>query len=124
MKARRFVKRDRATVGRATGTLLCRISLPAIGQEYNWWTRPTNPARAVGPVRKFVNRHLSRNPDLLTDARFVIEAEIRASKSRVGVKQLAKWNFGDDLAAIFEQASIEWQSLEFEENYSTFEVEI
>lgn len=92
MKARKFIKRDRTTPGRATGTLLCRLSLPAIEQEFDWRTSPTNPAKAVGLVRKFVSRHLPQNPELLTDAKLVIEAEIRASKTRIGRKQLANPN--------------------------------
>ncbi len=124
MKARKFIKRDRTIVGRATGTLLCLLSLPVINAEYDWRTTPTNPIKAIGLIRKFVNRHLPQNPELLTDARFVIEAEIRASKSRLGRKQLAVWNFGDDIKSTFEQASREWALLELEEDYSAFEVEI
>jgi hypothetical protein len=124
MKARKFIKRDRTTIGRATGTLLCRLSLPAIEQEYDWRTTPTNPAKAIGLIRKFVNRHLPQNLDLLNDARFVIEAEIRASKTRIGRKQLVKWSFGDELDLTFAQASTAWAALEFEEDYSAFEVEI
>ena len=89
MKAHKFIKRDRTTIGRATGSVLCRLLLPALEKEYDWRTTPTNPAKAVGLIRKFVNRHLPQNPDLLTGARFVIEAEIRASKSRIGRQQLA-----------------------------------
>jgi len=76
MKARKFIRRDRTTAGRATGTVTCRLLLPAIDEEHDWRTTPTNPARAVGLIRKFVVRHLPKNPDLLTDASFVIEAEI------------------------------------------------
>ncbi|MDQ3800346.1 MAG: hypothetical protein M3384_12920 [Acidobacteriota bacterium] len=124
MKVRKFIKRDRATAGRATGTLLCRLSLPAIDEEYDWRTTPASSIKAIGLIRKFVNRRLPQNPELLTDARFVIEAEIRVSKTRIGRKRLAVWNFGDDLSAALEQASKEWELLELEEDYSAFEVEI
>jgi hypothetical protein len=124
MKARKFIKRDRETAGRATGTLLCRLSLPATGEEHDWRATPTNPAKAVGLIRKFVNRHLPQNPNLLIDASFVIEAEIRVSKTRLGRKQLAIWNYGDELAPTFERASEAWTSLELEEDYFSFEVEL
>lgn len=124
MKARKFIKRDRTTIGRATGALICRLLLPVTGEEYGWRTTPTNPGRAVGLIRKFVERHLPKNPDLLTGASFIIEAEIRASATRLGRKRLTEWKFGDALASTFEKASQEWESLEPEEDWTTSEVEI
>jgi hypothetical protein len=124
MKARKFIKRDRKTVGRGTGTLMCRLYLPATGEEYDWRTTPTNPTRAVGLIRKFVERHISKSSELLKGANFVIEAEIRETPNRLGRKKLAEWKFGEELSSVFEKALKEWQILEFEEDWAAFNVEI
>ncbi len=132
MKARKFVKRNRTTAGRATGTLLCHLSLPTIDAEYeptidagyNWRPFTGNPARVVGKIRNFVERHLPKNPALQKDASFVIQAEIRASGGGLRRKRLAKWKFGDDLDVVFEKASQAWATLELEEDYTEIEVEI
>lgn len=124
MKARKFIKRDRTTVGRGTGTIMCRLHLPTTDENYDWRTTPTNLTRAVGLIRKFIERHLSKSSELLKGARFVIEAEIRAAPNRLGRKTLAEWKFGDELSPVFEQASEKWASLEFEEDWKAFDVEL
>ena len=125
MKARKFINRDRTTVGRGTGTLLCRILLPATGEEYDWQTPQDSRPHAIGMIRKFVERRLPKNPDFLIDASFVIEAEIRGSATRLGRKRLAVWKFGDSLASTFETVLQEWESLEFEEDdHAAVEIEI
>ena len=75
-------------------------------------------------VRHFVERRLPKTPTLQKDASFVIQAEVRASSGALGRKRLAKWTFGDDLALTFEKASQAWKMLEFEEDYTSIEVEI
>jgi hypothetical protein len=124
MKAIKFIKRNRTTAGRGTGTILCCLSLPAIDEKYHWRTTPNNPAKAVSLIRKFVNRHLPQNPDLLTGASLVVEAEIRATNTRLERKLLATWNIGDDFDLTLKQASKEWLLLELEEDYIPFEVDI
>jgi len=124
MKARRFIKRDRETFGRATGGLSCRLLLPATDEEYSWFTSTTNPERAVGKIRKFILRHLSKSSELLIDASFIIQAGIRISKSRLGHKQLAVWKYGDELTPVFEKAIKEYGLLEFEEDWEVIEVDI
>jgi hypothetical protein len=124
MKAHKFIKRDRKTAGRTTGTLLCSLSLPTIDAEYDLRTDSMNPSRAVKKIRNFVERRLPKNPALQTDASFVIQAEVRASSGGLRRKQLAKWKFGDELDLVFEKASQAWATLELEEDYTTIEVEI
>lgn len=124
MKARKFKKRDRTTSGRATGTLICRLSLPTTSEEYDRRATTNNPARAIQLIRQFVERHLSKSPDLLTGAHFVIEAEVRASSHGLRRKQLAVWKFGDDITSTFEKASQAWASLELEEDYIAMETDI
>jgi hypothetical protein len=124
MKARKYIERNRTTAGRATGTLLCQLSLPTIDAEYNWRPFQGNPTRVVGKIRNFVERHLPKNPALQKDASFVTQAEVRASGSGLRRKRLAKWKFGDELDLVFEKASQAWATLELEEDYTTIEVEI
>ncbi len=124
MKARKYIERNRTTAGRATGTLLCQLSLPTIDAEYDWRPFVGNPARVVEKIRHFVERHLPKNPVLQKDASFVIQAEVRASGGGLRRKRLAKWQFGDDLDLVFEKASQAWASLELEEDYTTIEVEV
>ena len=124
MKVRKYIERNRKTAGRATGTVLCQISLPAVDAEYDWRPFDGNPARVLEKIRHFVERRLPKNPALQKDASFVVQAEVRASSGGLRRKPLAKWKFGDDLASVFEQASQAWATLEFEEDYTTIEVEI
>ena len=124
MKARKHIERNRTTAGRATGTLLCQLSLPTIDAEYDWRPFVGNPTRVVGKIRHFVERHLPKNPVLQKDASFVIQAEVRASGGGLRRKRLAKWQFGDDLDLVFEKTSQAWATLELEEDYSTIEVDI
>ena len=124
MKARKYIERNRTTAGRATGTILCHLSLPTIDAEYDWHPFVGNPTRAVEKIRNFVKRHLPKNPALQKDASFVIQAEVRASGGGLRRKRLAKWKFGDELDLVFEKASQAWASLELEEDYTTIEVEI
>ena len=124
MKVRKYIERNRKTAGRATGTILCQISLPTIDAEYDWRPFDGNPARMLEKIRHFVERRLPKNPALQKDASFVIQAEVRASSGGLRRKRLAKWKFGDDLALVFEKASQAWATLEFEEDYTTIEVEI
>jgi hypothetical protein len=124
MKARKFIKRDRTTPGRANGTLLCKLVLPALEERYDF-RASQNPARAVESIRNFVNRHLPQNPELLTDASFLIEAELRASSGGFRRKKLAIWKFGDELASVFEETSQSWASLDLEDDdWTTYEVEL
>ncbi len=124
MKARKYIGRNRTTAGRATGTLLCHLSLPSIDAEYDWRPLVENPARAVEKIRNFVKRHLPKNLALQKDGSFVIQAEVRASGGGLRRKRLAKWKFGEELDLVFEKASQAWASLELEEDYTTIEVEV
>ena len=124
MKARKYIERNRTTAGRATGTLLCQLSLPTIDAEYDWRPFQGNPARVVEKIRHFVERHLPKNPALQKDASFVTQAEVRASGSGLRRKRLAKWKFGDDLDLIFAKASRGWAALELEEDCAAVEVEL
>ncbi len=124
MKAHKFLKRNRTTAGRATGTVLCQLSLPAIEAEYDWRPFDGNPTRVLEKIRHFVERRLPKNSALQKDASFVIQAEVRASGGGLRRKRLAKWKFGDDLDLVFKNASQAWATLEFEEDYTTIEVEI
>ena len=124
MKVHKYIERNRTTAGRATGTLLCHMSLPTIDAEYDRHLLVGNPTRAIEKIRHFVERHLPKNPALLKDASFVIQAEVRASGGGLRRKRLAKWKFGDELDLVFEQASQAWAMLELEEDYTIIEVEI
>ena len=61
---------------------------------------------------------------MLKGASLVIQAEVRAAGGGVRRKHLAKWKFGDDLNLVFKKATQEWLKLDFEEDYTTTEVEI
>ena len=124
MKVRKFIKRERRTAGRATGSILCRFSLPTIGEEYEIRRSTPNPARTVDSIRKFIEWHLPKSFDLQIGASFIIQAEIRASGGGLRRKQLAKWKFGEKLDSIFKKAEYEWSLLELEEDWSTTEVEV
>lgn len=126
MKARKFIKRDRSTAGRATGTLLCKLSLPTIEKEYDLRTQSfsVNPLRTIEKVKSFIQRHLPDNINLQTDASFIVQAEIRASSGGLRRKLLAKWKFGEQIDLVFEKISQEWRKLEFEEDWKYAESEI
>lgn len=124
MKAHKYIKRNRRTAGRATGIVSCQLSLPALDTEYGWQPFVGNPARVLAKIRHFVERHLPKSPALQKDASFVIQAQVRAASGGLRRKRLAKWKFGDDLALVFEKASQALATLEFEEDYTTIEVEI
>jgi hypothetical protein len=124
MKARKLIKRDRTTRGRATGFLICRLKFPEIDEVYEWGRRLNNPVRTVNSIRRFVERYLSENNTFLTDSNFVISAEIRISQSRLGRQPLARWKFGDDFTSVFEKALQEYELLEPEEDYIEVEVDL
>ncbi len=124
MKVRKFIKRNRTTSGRATGTLLCRLLLPTLDERYDFRATTNKPARAVGTIRKLVNRHLTKSSSLLIGASFVIEAEIRASSGALRRLKLSEWIFGDDLTLAFENALQAFSLLELEEDWTTIDVEI
>ena len=124
MKVRKSIERNRKIAGRATGIVLCHLSLLAIDAEYDWRPFDGNPARVLEKIRHFVERRLPKNPALQKDASFVIQAEVRASGGGLQRERLAKWRFGDNLALVFEKATQTWAMLELEEDYTTIEVEI
>ena len=124
MKARKFIGRDRATAGRATGELVCRLSVPSKGEDYDLRPLTDNFALAVDKMRKFVLRHLPKNSALLHDASFSIYAMVRASSGALRRKRLATWKFGEDLTAVFKEAARAWELLEIEEDWTSVEVNI
>ncbi len=111
MKARKFIGRDRSTAGHATGNLVCRLSVPSKGEDYDLRPLTDNFALAVDKMRKFVLRHLPKNSALLDNASFSIYAEVRASSGALRRKQLARWKFGEDLAPVFDEAARGWKLL-------------
>lgn len=125
MKARKFTKRDRRTSGRATGTIFCRLLLPILQEKYDFRLTQINPKQAISAIRKFINRHLGKTDNLLFDASFVIEAEMRASSGGFRRKKLATWSFNDDVENVLNQATKKWNSLEFEnDDYEPIEVDL
>lgn len=125
MKARKYIKRDRKTAGRATGTLLCRLSLPGISEKYEWRTQSKIQERTVGKIRKFIERHLPKDLNLQAGANFVIEAEVRASSGGLRRRALGMWKNGDDLELVFQRTAQVWASLEVEEkDWTATEVEV
>jgi hypothetical protein len=125
MKVRKYIKRDRTTANRATGTLLCCLSIPVIGEEFNLRTASVNPLNAIGSIRKFVDRHLPRSPDLLAGANFIIQAEIRASGGGFRRKLITSWMYGEDIVSVLNETSKQWALFDFEDDdWTTVEVEI
>jgi len=103
MNARKIIARDRTITGGATGRLICRISVPSKGEEYDLRPLTDNSSLAVEKMRKFVLHHLPGNSELLEDATFSIQAEIRASSGALRRKRLATWKFGEELNPVFER---------------------
>lgn len=124
MKVRKFIKRDRKTAGRATGSILCKFSLPRINEEYEICRSTPNPARTVESIKKFIQWHLPKSLDFQLDASFIIQAEIRSSSGGLRRKLIAKWTFGENIELAFKKAEYEWSLLELEEDWSNVEVEI
>ena len=110
--------------GRATGRLICRISLPSKGEAYDLRPLTNNSALVVEKMRKFILHHLPADSELLENASFVIHAEIRAASGALRRKRLASWKFGDELAPVFEKAARAWASLEMEEDWTSVVVDI
>lgn len=124
MKGRKIIARDRTTVGRATGDLVCRISVPSKGESYDVRPLTRNWTLAVEKMRKFVLSHLPESPELLEDATFTIYAEVRASSGAIRRKVLAKWTFGDELTPVFETAAQAWKCFEVEPDGTSVEVDV
>lgn len=124
MKARKFIGRDRTTAGRATGDLVCRLSIPSRGEDYDLRPLTDNFVLAVEKMRKFILHHLPKNPALLDNASFSIYAELRASSGALRRKRLARWKFGEDLTSVFDEAARAWKLLQIEEDWTSVEINI
>ena len=124
MKGIKTIKRDRSKVGRSTGSCICNLKFPATDEQYELRPLTSNPVKAVEIMKKFVNKHLQERKLLLDEASFSIYAEVRSSSGALGRNRLAKWNFGDDLDLVFENASQVWKTLEIEEDSTYVEVDL
>src|SRR5687767_2322175 len=70
----RQMKAEWRRAGRATGTLICRLSLPAIDLSID---RRVKGDRAVGAIRRFLRQRIPEAPELLIGGSFVINIEFR-----------------------------------------------
>lgn len=123
MKARKFTKRDRRTSGVGIGSLVCSLSFPETEEKYI--IRPFGATKTLFErVRKFIHYHLNERNSRLSEARFTIAAEIRAENGGIRQKPLVTWLDGQDIEAALETAEAQWQELDFESDYDSFETEI
>src|SRR5262245_10273216 len=115
MRVRKLRARDRSTPARATGWVICNLTLPAIEESFvNWFYTP-NRDRTMAAVRRFILKKLPKNGIGLEDAVFVISAQVRKSSGGVRRKQLADWHVGEPIQRALERAASEWDQLPKEE---------
>jgi hypothetical protein len=121
MKARGFIKRDRRIAGRATGSVSCRLYFPASNESY---TIRQDGSRPVDKIRRMILKHLADRRLVQEDSSLTIYAEVRASSGALTRKTLTKWKFGESLDEVFAIAAEQWDALEIEEDYSSFDSDI
>ena len=121
MKVKRFTGRDRRTPGRTTGRVECVLAFPLSDERYG--LRPFG-RHAIENVRKFILKHLAARQAIMEGAYFILYAEMRAATGSLYRSKLVRWQHGEDLDAAFSQASVLWNQIEVEEDYSSYEGEV
>ncbi len=108
----RFVRRNRSTPGRALGYMVCRISLPAIGEPFE--RRLTNAAE----LRLLLSRELPV-PEIARDgAAVTVSAAVRKPNRAIGRRRLGQWRAGEPLEAFIRAVGQLWRALPKEEDWS------
>lgn len=121
MKAKRFKERDRQTPGRTTGSVECDLEFPLTEEQYK--IRPFG-RHAIENIRKFILKHLANRQAVIEGARFTLYAEVRSRTGSLCRSKLVSWRHGEDLDAAFSQATVLWNQIEVEEDYSSYEGDI
>jgi hypothetical protein len=96
-------------VGYATGSIRCRISLPASETEIDM--RCNRTTHAVRDACRFIRRHLPSAPLALVGASFTISAEIRAASGGVRYRVISRWEQGQAVDAALDAATKAWVQL-------------
>jgi hypothetical protein len=97
--------------GRATGTLICRLSLPEIDLNID---RRAQGDRAVGAIRRFLRQQIPESPEAQIGGSFVINMEFRAKNMSVRWLPLCRWRAGEAFDAAIDRAAKKWQAVEKE----------
>jgi hypothetical protein len=121
----RFVKRNRSRVGRASGSVICTIHLPALGEQFDRrFSFRANDVRLVGLAR-FIRKELVRAESVLEDGHARVEAFVRMPNGRLGRRRLASWRHGESVEECLSTAVEEWRRLPKEEDWAaTVDVEV
>lgn len=123
MKVRKFIKRERRTEGQATGSLVCNVSFPEAEEQYD--IRPLGDAKTIfKKTLDFLIHHLQERTLQSKGASFTISAEMRAKNGGIRRKSLVTWNEGESVKSAVRFAQSQWEGLEFETDYESFETEI
>jgi len=119
MKVRVFKKRDRTTPDRATGWLVCNVTLPSLGRrEFETAGPRANHGRTFAAIRRFVLSHLPLDDESREGARFVIDVQVRAAGGGLRRKRLVTWRSGESVRDAIAKASAAWKKIEKEETDS------
>lgn len=121
MKVKRFTGRDRQTPGRTTGSVECDLEFPLTEEQYK--LRPFG-RHAIENIRKFIRKHLGNRQAVIEGSRFTLYAEVRSPTGHLCRSKLVTWQHGEDIEAAFSRASVLWNQIEVEEDYSCYEGDI
>jgi len=121
-KGVKFLKRNRTIPGRADGSVVCTVSLPALQEPFDRRFQFREHDLKLTPLRRFVLKELSRAEALLEDGSVKVQARIRMPSGRLGLRTLGKWHFGESVESFLATIVGAWRGLEKEEGWSNAEV--
>ncbi len=104
-KGLRYVRRDRSTPGRAVGTLVCRVSLPALADPFDHYL--SHPEE----LRRLLRRELPKTEAGLEGAWVSVSAAVRKPSRAIGRKKLERWSSGEPIDTFVEAVCLKWGRL-------------
>jgi hypothetical protein len=101
--------------GRATGSLRCRLRLPAVDEVMD-----VQRASSLLEVRRFIDKNLSMlSQPAREGAVFTISVEWRAPKHGSRWRPICRWREGDSVSDVFERAAAVLSAISREPRHET-----
>lgn len=120
-KGVRFIKRNRRAAGRANGSVVCTLSLPAVDGAFDRLFRFREDDLKLTPLRRFITKQLTHADSILQGAKVKVEAAVRMPSGRLGRKTLGKWQSGQSVEGFLAEVVEAWRLLPKEEGWSQTE---
>jgi hypothetical protein len=108
----RFVRRDRSTPGRTVGYMVCRISVPTLGDPFE------RKLTSTAELRRLLGREMPA-PEIAREGAVVtVSAAVRKPSRAIGRRRLGQWRAGESLEMFIRVVGQQYHALPKETDWS------